>query len=77
MTDESLSIDIDRWVDQTAAVMDLPLSPDHRPGVVDNASRIWAIAQLFLDFPLPETIEPAPVFDPTLGHASTTSSHSL
>jgi hypothetical protein len=45
-------------------LLDLPLHPDHRPGVLENLYRTQAIARLFLEFPLPETIEAAPVFQP-------------
>ena len=56
--------DLAEWVDQMAALVDLPLHPEHRPGVVENFSRIAAIAQLVMEFPLPETVEAAPVFEP-------------
>jgi len=42
----------------------LPLQPDHRPGVIENFARITAIAQLVTEFPLPEEIEVAPIFEP-------------
>jgi hypothetical protein len=51
-------------VDQMAALVGLPLQPDHRPGVIENFARIRAIAQLVTEFPLPEEIEIAPVFEP-------------
>ncbi len=51
-------------VDQMAALIGLPLQADHRPGVIENFARITAIAQLFTEFPLPEAIEIAPVFEP-------------
>lgn len=52
------------FVKQMAAVIGLPLQPDHQPGVVDNMTRIIALAQLVAEFPLPEEIEIAPVFQP-------------
>lgn len=52
------------YVDRTAQVLDLPLAPEHRPGVVDNFARIVAIAQLVTEFPLAEEIEAASVFEP-------------
>jgi hypothetical protein len=55
---------LDEYVDRTAQAIDLPLAPENRPGVVDNFVRIAAIAQLVTEFPLPDTIEPAPVFEP-------------
>jgi len=57
-------LDFGTLVDQMAGLMELPLQPEHRPGVVDNFARIQAIAQLVMEFPLPEEIEAAPVFEP-------------
>lgn len=54
----------EQFVDQMAELVDLPLQPEHRPGVVANLERIQTIAQLVIDFPLPEAIEVAPVFEP-------------
>ncbi|WP_245939668.1 DUF4089 domain-containing protein [Stenomitos frigidus] len=51
-------------VDQLAALVALPLQPEHRPGVVDNFARIVAVAQLVTEFPLPDDIEIAPNFEP-------------
>jgi Protein of unknown function (DUF4089) len=55
---------IEKYVDRTAELINLPLNPEHRPGVVVNFERIAAIAQLVTEFPLPEEIEAAPVFEP-------------
>ncbi|MFQ3583704.1 MAG: DUF4089 domain-containing protein [Cyanobacteriota bacterium] len=55
------------YVDQVAKVLQLPLQPDHRPGVVENFARILPIAKLVLEFPLPQTVEAAPTFDPAPG----------
>ncbi len=52
------------YVDTTAQLLDLPLAPEHRPAVVENFARIAAIATLVMEFPLPEHIEVAPVFEP-------------
>ena len=59
-----LSPDPAMLVDQMAALVGLPLQPAHRPGVIENFVRIRAIAQLVTEFPLPEEIEIAPVFEP-------------
>ncbi|NJO78809.1 MAG: DUF4089 domain-containing protein [Cyanobacteria bacterium RM1_2_2] len=62
MTDAST--DVPQLVDLMAQVVQLPLDPEHRPGVVANFERTIAIAQLVMEFPLPEEIEIAPVFRP-------------
>lgn len=60
MKDQALDI----YVEQMALLLDLPIKDEYRDGVVANFERIRAIAQLVNSFPLPETIEPAPVFEP-------------
>lgn len=57
-------IDITTYVQQTARLLNLPLAPEHRQGVVENFSKIAAIATLVMAFPLPDTIVAAPVFEP-------------
>jgi hypothetical protein len=59
-----ISENIPELVDRLSQYLDLPIAPDYRPGVIANLERTAAIAQLVLDFPLPEAIEPAPVFQP-------------
>ncbi|MEQ8972648.1 MAG: DUF4089 domain-containing protein [Coleofasciculus sp. C1-SOL-03] len=58
------TFDCGEYVDRMAELMDLPIDSDYRPGVVDNITRIVAIAQVVNEFPLPDTIEAAPVFEP-------------
>jgi Protein of unknown function (DUF4089) len=62
MTETSLSVA--EYVDQMALLINLPLAPEHRPGVIENMERIIAIVPLVTEFALPEDIEPAPVFEP-------------
>lgn len=57
-------LDFATYVDQTALMMGLSLEPDYRPGVIDNISRLAAIAQLVMSFPLPDDLEADPVFSP-------------
>lgn len=52
------------YVAQMALVVNLPLDPKHRPGVVENFAKIMVIAQLVNEFPLPVEIEAAPAFEP-------------
>ncbi|NEP08818.1 MAG: DUF4089 domain-containing protein [Symploca sp. SIO2C1] len=55
---------VSEYVEQMAQVLDLNLAPEHLPGVVENFESIAAIAVLVTEFPLPENIEAAPVFEP-------------
>ncbi|MBN3923329.1 DUF4089 domain-containing protein [Nostoc sp. NMS4] len=45
-------------------LLDLEIRDEYRHGVVANFERINAIANLVNEFPLPEDIEVAPVFEP-------------
>ena len=56
--------DVEAYVDAAARLVGLPLDPAHRPGVVVNIGRIAQMAALFMDFPLPDETEPAPIFEP-------------
>lgn len=64
MTDETDLIDLAECVDRMAAVIDLPLAPEYRSGVIENFRQIQAIAQFVMEFPLPKEVEAAPVFQP-------------
>jgi Protein of unknown function (DUF4089) len=56
--------DVVVYVEQMALLLDLPIKDEYRDGVVTNFETIKAIAQLVNSFPIPEDIEPAPVFTP-------------
>ena len=58
------SFDAERWVDTVAPTIGLPIAPEHRPGVVANLGAIAAMAELVMDFALPDDTEPAPIFRP-------------
>jgi hypothetical protein len=61
---EGLMVNVEEYVDRTAELINLPLDPEYRPGVVVNFGRIAAIARLVTEFPLPPEVEVAPVFEP-------------
>ncbi|MDJ0707484.1 MAG: DUF4089 domain-containing protein [Leptolyngbyaceae cyanobacterium MO_188.B28] len=52
------------YVQQTAQLLNLSIPPEQMAGVVENFERIQAIAQPVLEFPLPDTLEAAPRFEP-------------
>lgn len=52
------------YIHAAAALINLPIAPEHLPGVVANLERTKAIAQLVTEFPLPDTVEAAPTFEP-------------
>ncbi|GAX34494.1 DUF4089 domain-containing protein [Nodularia sp. NIES-3585] len=55
--------DVDTYVDQMSLLLNLQLTDEYRNGVVANFAKIQAIAQVINEFPLPEEIEAAPVFE--------------
>lgn len=60
----SASANIPELVDLMAVVLELPIDPDYRPGVIANLERTATIAQLVMEFPIPDNIEAAPTFQP-------------
>jgi hypothetical protein len=57
--------DLERYAEQAAALIDLPIPAEYKPGVIANLERTAAIAQLVLEFPLPPEVEGAAVFVPS------------
>lgn len=58
------TLNFDQYVEQMSELLNLPIAPEYRPGVVKNLATIAAIAKLVTEFPLPDEIEAAPVFEP-------------
>ncbi len=52
------------YVNQTASLLNFNLPDEYRDGVVANFERIQVIEKLVNEFPLPEDVEAAPVFEP-------------
>ncbi len=50
------------YTDLMASALDLPLTDVMRPAVIANVALAFKLAPLFVDFALPDSIEPAPVF---------------
>jgi hypothetical protein len=59
------SNDIAKYVERTAQLIDLNIAPEYLPGVIDNMTRIAAIASLVTEFDLPTDLEAAPTFEPS------------
>ncbi len=58
------SFDAATYVQQSAQLLNLSIPPELISSVVENFERIQSIAQPVLDFPLPDTLEAAPRFEP-------------
>jgi hypothetical protein len=61
---KSEEFNVGEYVELMALLLDLQLRDEYRDGVVANFETIQAIAQIVNEFPLPENIEAAPVFEP-------------
>lgn len=55
-------LEVKVYIEQTAKLLDLPIPKECEQGVIDNFIRMQAIAALVTEFPLPDDIETAPVF---------------
>lgn len=53
-----------RHADSAAALLDVPLAADHRPGVLDQLALLLAASRLVSELALPDETQPAPVFRP-------------
>lgn len=58
------STELEAYVDATAALLQLPLAPEHRPGVLRYFSLVSEMAALVNGLPLTPADEPAPAFTP-------------
>ena len=57
-------LDPDALIDALAPLLDLPVDPAHRPGVVQNLRAAQAAAARMAGFAQGDLAEPAPVFRP-------------
>jgi hypothetical protein len=64
MAENPTSEELGAYVDETARRVGLPIAPEHRPGVIQFTGMLLAQAALVTEFPLPDDVEPAPVFRP-------------
>ncbi|MBP0464438.1 DUF4089 domain-containing protein [Roseomonas sp. PWR1] len=56
--------DADALIDALLPSTGIPMDPAWRPAVAANLRVAAAIAKALRDFPLPDSVEPAPVFEP-------------
>ena len=57
-------IDIEAYVKHAAQLLGLSIPPEQFASVVENFERVQAIAKPVLEFPLPDSLEAAPRFEP-------------
>lgn len=59
-----MTTELEAYVDASAALMGLPIAPEHRPGVLRYMALAAGLAQRVTDFPLDVTDESGSVFLP-------------
>ena len=64
MAESPMAEEVGAYVDETAKRIGLPIAPEHRPGVIQFTGVLLAQGALVMEFPLPDDVEPAPVFRP-------------
>ena len=62
MSDHQVEVKV--YIEQMAKLLALPIPEECEQGVIDNFIRMQAIAALITEFPLPNEIETAPIFQP-------------
>ena len=63
-TPDADKADLERWVDEGAKAIGLPIAPEYRAGVILNIERSLVIVEPLLSLELDEELTPAPVFRP-------------
>jgi len=57
-------MDVERYAEAAAQALNLPLAPEHRPGVLRYLQMVAQMAPRVMDFPLPPAVESANAFRP-------------
>lgn len=52
------------YVDHAAPLLGLALTPEQREGVIRHLTLTFTVARLVMEFPLPDDVDAAPVFEP-------------
>jgi len=61
---ENQDFNVQEYINQMSLLLDLPINDEYKDGVIANFERIKDIAEIVNNFPLPESIEIAPNFEP-------------
>ena len=60
---ESNNFNVQEYVNQMSLLLNLPINEEYKDGVIANFEKIKDIAEIVNNFPLPESIEIAPLFE--------------
>jgi hypothetical protein len=62
--DRNLKMDVERYAEAAAQALNLPLAPEHRPGVLRYLQMVAQMAPRVMDFPLQPAVESGNAFRP-------------
>jgi len=61
---ENQNFNTQEYIQQMSLLLNLPINEKYKDGVITNFEKIKDIAEIVNNFPLPESIEIAPIFEP-------------
>ncbi len=61
---ENQNFNTQKYVEQMSLLLDLPINDEYKDGIIANFEKIQDIAEIVNNFPLPESMEIAPIFEP-------------
>jgi hypothetical protein len=61
---EDNNFQVGEYIHQMSLLLDLSINEEYKDGVIANFEKIKDIAEVVNNFPLPESIEIAPTFEP-------------
>lgn len=61
---ETAPAELDRYIESSAALLQLSLPEASRPAVAANLAQIQSLVEFIEEFPLPPETEAAPIFTP-------------
>ena len=61
---EGNNFNAQEYVEQMSLLLNLEINDEYKDGVIANLERIKDIAEIVNNFPLPESIENGPIFEP-------------
>ncbi|MBS3026325.1 MAG: DUF4089 domain-containing protein [Dolichospermum sp. DET50] len=61
---ENQNFNTQEYIQQMSLLLNLSINEKYKDGVITNFEKIKDIAEIVNNFPLPESIEIAPIFEP-------------
>lgn len=55
---------LENYINLAAILLELPITPESQPGVLEHFANLDKTAKQVMEFPLSDDTEPAPIFEP-------------